>query len=114
MTGYQVTTGQFVSGRGRSLVVTAPKADNYRGRVHVCHDCFSSPRNSERLIQFEISGVNLGEHFGAAVAACDLTGGGRDHLFVGAPNYGDRHHYNTGRVHVLTINGTTTTDYGLK
>ena len=103
MTGYQVTTGQFIPGLGRSFVVTAPKADNYRGKVHVCHDCF--PSYYERSFQFGISGVKTGEHFGAAVAACDLRGEGRDDLFVGAPNYGDRYHFNTGRVHVLNTTG---------
>ena len=103
MTGYQVTTGQFFQGVAASFVVTAPKADNYRGKVHICHDCF--PAYYEKSFQFGIRGVKIGEHFGAAVAACDLTGDGRDDLLVGAPNYGDRLHYNTGRVHVLITTG---------
>ena len=105
MTGYQMTTGRFIKGDGKSLVVTAPKADNYRGEVYICHDCFYKRRQEKR--QFEITGVNIGEHFGAAVAACDLTGDGRDDLLVGAPNYGDRDHHNTGRVHVLITASST-------
>ena len=104
MTGYQITTGRFIKGDGKSLVVTAPKADNYRGEVYICHNCF---KNYQKMKQFEINGINMGEHFGAAVAACDLTGDGRDDLLVGAPNYGDRDHPNTGRVHVLITASST-------
>ena len=103
MSGYQVTTGQFFRGVEKSLVVTAPKADNYRGKVHICHNCF--PSYYQKSVQFAISGLKIGEHFGAAVSACDLTGDGRDDLLVGAPNYGDLHHHNTGRVHVLITTG---------
>ena len=101
MTGYQVTTGQFVIGDEKSYVVSSPKADNYRGQVHICHNCFPSNNNFKKTKQLEIPGLKMGEHFGAAVSACDLTGDGRDDLLVGAPNYGDHVHPNTGRVHVL-------------
>ena len=89
--GYDVTAGN------NTIIIGAPKADNFRGKVYICTDCFISS-----AIYREVSGTNIGEHFGSSVAACDFTGDGRDDLVVGAPNFAkDRHSYNSGRVHVF-------------
>ena len=89
--GYDVSAGKGF------LAVGAPKADNYRGKVYVCYDCFK-----ETSSYLEVSGVTIGEHFGSSVTACDFTGDGRDDLVIGAPNYAkDRNSYDTGRAHVF-------------
>ena len=50
----------------------------------------------------EIIGLQMEEGFGSSVAACDITGDGRDDLIVGAPFYSpDRTRYNVGRIHIF-------------
>ena len=97
--GYSLTTGQSRN-LGTTIILGAPKADNFRGKVYVCFpDCFTDHNPRYR----ELRGTKIGEHFGSAVAACDFTGDGGDDLIVGAPNYAkDRNSFNSGRVHVFT------------
>ena len=48
--------------------------------------------------------LKQGEDFGYSVAACDITGDGRDDLIVGSPSYAeDQFHYNVGRLHVFVF-----------
>lgn len=106
LTGYHVTTGQFFKGHRRSFLVSAPKADNYKGRVHICADCFQDVTSrsfvfGDRAENLVVSGDQPGEHFGSSAVACDLTGDGRDDLIVGAPHFGDRHYHNLGRAYVF-------------
>jgi hypothetical protein len=67
-------------------------------------DFLYEPRPA-RNQNYEVGGEQEGERFGAAVAACDLDGDGREDLTVGAPLYaataGDQ--YETGRVYVYLM-----------
>lgn len=94
--GYAVSSGQSRN-LGGIIILGAPKADNFRGKVYVCINCFT-----DRVRYNQLTGTNLGEHFGSSVAACDFTGDGNDDLVVGAPNYAkDRNSFSSGRVHVF-------------
>ena len=54
--------------------------------------------------------LKQGEDFGYSVAACDITGDGRDDLIVGSPSYAeDQFHYNVGRLHVFVFDPTQNT-----
>jgi len=108
--GYSLTTGSFFSGNPKSYVVGAPKANNYRGSVYVCPECFGERFDRARLnVRFpeatsnlEVIGLQMGEGFGSAIAACDISGDGRDDLIVGAPNHSPRRQmFNVGRIHIF-------------
>ena len=109
--GYSLATGNFFYGNPKSYIVGAPKAHNYRGSVFICNNCFgeqwsrsrsSTVRYPDSAKDLERIGLQIGEGFGTAVAACDITGDGRDDLIVGAPFYSpDRTRYNVGRIHIF-------------
>ena len=80
--GTSLTKGKFFSG-GTSFVVGAPKANNYRGAVYVCKDCFG--RNRFASGHMTVEGIQMGEGFGTSAAACDINGDGFDDVVVGAP-----------------------------
>ena len=97
--GSSLTKGKFFSG-GTSFVVGAPKANNYRGAVYVCKDCFG--RNKFASGHMTVEGIQMGEGFGTSAAACDINGDGFDDLIVGAPTFSSgRSSKNMGRVHVF-------------
>eukprot|EP00092_Neocalanus_flemingeri_P029458 GFUD01031988.1.p1 GENE.GFUD01031988.1~~GFUD01031988.1.p1 ORF type:complete len:997 (+),score=213.69 GFUD01031988.1:96-3086(+) len=98
--GYSLETGRFFT--GKSTIVGAPKANNYRGSVYVCHDCFGETFDETK--NMEVNGLQMGESFGAATAACDITGDGKDDLIVGAPTYSpNRMMFNSGRIHIFNF-----------
>jgi len=111
--GYSLATGNFFNGNPKSYIVGAPKSHNYRGSVFICNNCFggldggsrsrsSNVRYPDSAKDLERIGLQIGEGFGTAIAACDITGDGRDDLIVGAPFYSPgRTRYNVGRIHIF-------------
>eukprot|EP00091_Calanus_sinicus_P022357 TRINITY_DN7057_c0_g1_i2.p2 TRINITY_DN7057_c0_g1~~TRINITY_DN7057_c0_g1_i2.p2 ORF type:complete len:131 (-),score=20.67 TRINITY_DN7057_c0_g1_i2:337-729(-) len=108
--GYSLATGNFFTGNPKSYIVAAPKANNYRGSVYICNNCFAERVDRARLgVRFpesakdlEVIGDQIGEGFGVAVTACDITGDGRDDLIVGAPYFSPgRRLFNVGRIHIF-------------
>ena len=99
MTGFSLTKGKFFPGGDLSMVIAAPQNDNYLGAVYVCKDCFDSNNRQDHIT---VSGLQMGEGFGEATAACDIDNDGFDDLIVGAPTYSEnRRNVNVGRVHVF-------------
>jgi len=108
--GYSLGSGMFFNGNPKSLIVGAPKANNYKGSVSICHNCFGKHYDTVRMgvgfpdsaKNLEVLGLQMGESFGAATSACDITGDGRDDLIVGAPTYSpSRKTFNSGRIHIF-------------
>jgi len=108
--GYSLGTGSFFTGNPKSYIVGAPKANNYRGSVYICNNCFDEREDRTRIrVRFpessknlEVVGLQIGEGFGISTAACDITGDGRDDLIVGAPNFSPgRRMFNVGRIHIF-------------
>ena len=100
-TGISLTRGKFFTGGKTSIVVGAPKVDNYRGAVYVCQDCFKTDIKQSPK-HMTVSGLQMGEGFGTSAAACDINGDGFDDLIVGAPTFSSgRSSKNMGRVHVF-------------
>ena len=85
-TGFSITQGTFYS-FNRDLehyAVGSPNANNLQGRVYICHDCFGtlSYKNGRTL---QASHPQIGERYGAAMAAVDINGDSVDDIVVGAP-----------------------------
>ncbi|XP_037083703.1 integrin alpha-PS3-like [Pollicipes pollicipes] len=81
--GYAVSSGEFL-GDGRTYYVAgAPRAAFGYGKVFV----FDFPPNelAGLAVVLERRGDQVGEYFGGAVLAADVTGDGRPELIVGAP-----------------------------
>ena len=99
LAGTSVSRGRFFfDGEPAHYAVGAPKADHLRGRVYICHDCFSEssssfPRSSEFLFPHDsitLNGRHFGERFGHSVCAVNLDGDRFDDLVVGAPLYSEK------------------------
>merc|ERR1719264_1278940 len=106
---FSLARGKFLSDRDIiSFVMGAPSADDFKGAVYLCTDCFGrNPRVKATMGVDHKSFTNkdhlqMGEGFGWSVAACDLDDDGLDDLIVGSPMYSDpssEDKHNTGRVH---------------
>jgi len=106
---FSLAKGRFLTSSGPvSFVMGAPNADNFKGAVYLCTDCFGrDPRVTATmgvdLFSFQDKEhLQMGEGFGWSVAACDLNGDGLDDLIVGSPHYSnpkEEETYNTGRAH---------------
>ena len=72
---------------GVDYAFSAPSGASLFGATYICPDCFDEgSRNdgtSEKTI--EVNGRQIGERFGHALCAVDITGDGYDELIVGAP-----------------------------
>ena len=79
--GYSLATGNFFTGNHESYIVGAPKTHNQRGSVYICTNCFNGYTRF-RSSDLEVFGLQIGEGFGSAVAACDITEDRRDDLIV--------------------------------
>ena len=73
-TNQEQTGASFAKGNFYSLsqdldhfVVGAPNANNMKGRVYICHDCFGT-HSKEHRRELEASQPQIGERFGATVA----------------------------------------------
>ena len=109
LAGETVEKGSFYSNNDQ-MIVSSVKADSLRGKVFVCGECFKDSKARSLLNKnqnLEVSGKTIGERFGKATAACDLTGDGLDDLIVGAP-YGSKteHEFDSGKVFVYVMNET--------
>merc|ERR1719357_387472 len=82
--GYAVTSGMFREG-GPQYVFGSPRAGQFRtGQVFLIEPFLGEEQKEMKLIQ-RLSGLQLGEYFGAAIVAVDLDGNGLDDLVVGSP-----------------------------
>ncbi|XP_076048766.1 integrin alpha-PS5-like [Oratosquilla oratoria] len=95
--GYSVTSGRFSTDVIR-YVAGAPKGAMLFGKVLVFLFPLDDSRQFNIWAQFE--GSQLGEYFGASVAAPDLTGTGLSDLVVGAPLHAVDNAPDVGRVYV--------------
>ena len=79
------------------FVVGAPNANNMKGRVYICHDCFGT-QSKEHGRELVASQSQIGERFGATVAAVDINGDGLDDVVVGAPFHSIEGKVDLGRI----------------
>ena len=90
-TGRAIVQGNFFDGgAGEHFALGAPSANDFKGRVHVCYNCFAKGRAKDK--DFKVDGKETGDQFGAALAAVDIDGDGTDELVIGAPFYSDMLH----------------------
>merc|ERR1719500_777300 len=107
--GFSLARGKFLSDNSIiSFVMGAPNADDFKGGVYLCTDCFGDDLRIKATMGVDHKSftskdhLQMGEGFGWSVAACDLNGDGLDDLIVGSPMYSDpsdEDKHNTGRVH---------------
>jgi len=115
LAGYSVSRGMFLGKeKPLSYILGAPRADLSKGAVYLCTDCFGQDISNTFFAELKVDyksftdhdHLHMGEEFGMAVAACDVSGDGKDDLLVGSPGYSESgEHYNTGRVHVFLSTG---------
>ncbi|KAJ1530274.1 hypothetical protein ONE63_005196 [Megalurothrips usitatus] len=103
--GYSVTAGRFMPGNNRpgrvQYAAGAPRASD-TGKVFLFDlaDGVADSGDGMAVLQ-ELSGEQLGEYFGAAVLAEDVTGDGLADLLVGAPQHTTAEAGDAGRVYVF-------------
>merc|ERR1719264_1733464 len=104
--GFSLARGKFLSDSSIiSFVMGAPNADDFKGGVYLCTDCFGDDLRIKATMGVDYKSftskdhLQMGEGFGWSVAACDLNGDGLDDLIAGSPMYSDEDKHNTGRVH---------------
>ena len=91
-TGRAIVQGNFFDGdAGEHFALGAPSANDFKGRVYVCYNCFVEDRNKGKdfKVDIDMTKKQTGEQFGAALAAVDIDGDGTDELVIGAPFYSD-------------------------
>ena len=94
-TGRAIVQGNFSDGAaGEHFALGAPSANDFKGRVYVCYNCFAKDRKKDKDFKVDIDSITkqTGEQFGAALAAVDIDGDGTDELVIGAPFYSDMEH----------------------
>jgi len=106
---FSLARGKFLSDSSIiSFVMGAPNADDFKGAVYLCTDCFGRNPRVKATMGVDHKSftskdhLQMGEGFGWSVAACDLNDDGLDDLIVGSPMYSDpsdEDKHNTGRVH---------------
>ena len=85
-TGSAFAQGNFYHNKDLfNFVVGAPNADNLRGITYICRDCFGTSKSSKKYRRtLQAPNPQIGERYGAAVAAVDIDGDGLDDVVVGA------------------------------
>lgn len=96
--GYAVTSGTFKEGQ-ISYVGGAPRAAYTLGKVFVFK--FPHYEEDELILEWTWKGQQLGEYFGASVAALDINGDGLSDLVVGAPMHTLKNKPDVGRFYVF-------------
>ncbi|XP_069937429.1 integrin alpha-9-like [Cherax quadricarinatus] len=83
--GYAVTSGRFISEDTILYAGGAPRGALSHGKVLIF--AFPDHESQSLFVIAEWQGTQLGENFGAALAAADINGDGLSDLVVGSPMY---------------------------
>lgn len=100
--GYSVSSGCFFDKKIRFYAAGAPRSLESLGKVIIFD--FPSKNKKSLSISLTLKGDQIGEYFGASLAACDINGDGRDDLVVGAPQWAAD--VDEGRVYVFISEGS--------
>lgn len=97
-----MTTGDFNGDRIDDVAIGMPRGAGLLGKIVV---------NGWNMVNiFNITGRQIGEYFGYALASCDVDGDGLDDLIIGAPMYSEPGNaegkYDVGRIYVLLQTST--------
>ncbi|XP_076048735.1 integrin alpha-PS3-like [Oratosquilla oratoria] len=97
--GYSLTSGKFSKRKLTYYVAGAPRGANSFGQVYI----FLFPLTESRPFNIldVLKGQQLGEYFGASVAALDFNNDGLDDLVVGAPLHALQEAPDMGRIYVF-------------
>ncbi|XP_054157684.1 integrin alpha-9-like [Oppia nitens] len=105
-TGYAITSGYFLAGIHNSIVVSAPRDMNYKGRVYIYNLGNRGVHSEESTHMFGyLGGLQMGEYFGASLLATNINADDYSDLIVGAPFYSIKTSGDCGRVFVYLSNG---------
>lgn len=110
ISGYAVTSGSYFSTEHDDYATGAPRANGLRGKVIILdHTTIKEQFSIDPVV--DISGEQIGEYFGAALASCDINGDDKDELLVGAPYWtliSDE-----GRIYIYTGSDNVSTAFNL-
>ncbi|KAI8128031.1 Integrin alpha-PS2 [Lucilia cuprina] len=100
--GYSMVTGDFNGDRAEDIAIGMPRGAGLLGKIVV---------NKWNMVNlFNITGRQIGEYFGYAMATSDVDGDGLDDLIIGAPMYSEPGNaegkYDVGRVYILLQTST--------
>ncbi|BFG01653.1 integrin alpha-PS2 [Drosophila madeirensis] len=105
--GYSMVTGDFDGDRSEDVAIGKPRGANLTGQVVV------NRWNMANILN--ITGRQIGEYFGYALASSDVDGDGLDDLIIGAPMFTELDNvegkYDVGRVYVLIQGGHTASQF---
>lgn len=112
--GAALASGDFNNDNKDDLAVGAPGEDigqiNSAGAIGVMYGSNVGLRTSGNRLFFQSGGVvgapEVGDRFGAALAAGDLTGDNNDDLVIGAPDEDEGNMVNSGIIHVMLGSST--------
>lgn len=95
--GYSMVSGHFNGDGIEDVAIGMPRGAGLLGKIVV---------NQWNMVNiFNITGRQIGEYFGYALATSDVDGDGMDDLIIGAPMYSEQGNtegkYDVGRVYVL-------------
>ncbi|KAM8720230.1 hypothetical protein ACLKA7_006298 [Drosophila subpalustris] len=105
--GYSMITGDFDGDRSEDVAIGMPRGANLVGKIVV------NRWNMANI--FNITGRQIGEYFGYALATSDVDGDGLDDLIIGAPMYTELGNvegkYDVGRVYILLQGGNSASEH---